>query len=111
MRVKESKNVELPKCLTTNYYFYHPGSSSGHRRRNEERVNNEAEEFFKELGFNIFENENLGFTATTTFKNQNIEVYFKYRESASIVYKTFKVYRDGVKSNLNTVKKILSNSL
>lgn len=105
--VTENNKIKLPKCLTTNYYFFHPASYSYKRRDNEERIIGEAEDFFKKVGFNVTESEHSGFTATTTFMEENVKVIFDYRESCRNIYKTFKVFKNGKKSNVRTIKGIV----
>lgn len=107
--VTKHKNIEIPKCLTTNYYFFHPASYSYKRRANEERIIGEAKDFFKEIGFNITQGEYSGFNATSTFQEEEVKVKFDYRESCRNIYKTFKVYKGEEKKDIRLIKKMLKS--
>lgn len=99
----QTPQIAIPSIFTANTYFYSPASTASGRRRNEERRISEATNFFKSLGFEVIEKSNsidaiLG----------EIEVSFSYSESCQNVYKSLSVYKKGKKSNITTLKKLLS---
>lgn len=96
-----------PKILTANTFYWRPGSSANQRRNNEKCKLKEVKEFLESLGFETTED-----SENVHGKKDNIEVHFHYSESCRNVYKRFKVFKDGKKSNIKTLRKlVLSGSL
>lgn len=91
--------TNLPQILTANTYYWSPASSAASRRRNEERRHAEVADFLTDLGFE--------FNGKTWTKGE-LEVNFEYSESCRNVYKHFQVWRNGKKSNITAIKKLLA---
>ena len=94
-----------PGVLTANCYFRKPAANAGQRRKNEQKQIEVVCDFFKSLGFDI---KTDGFSVCDA-KIGNIEVHFSYSESCKNVYKTFSVYKDGKKSNILTIRKLIKS--
>ncbi|WP_299823672.1 hypothetical protein [uncultured Pontibacter sp.] len=98
MNIQEQ--IQFPDILTANTFNWAAASNASTRRYNEKKRLDEVSSFFKEIGFQVHQD---GDSVTATI--DNLEVYFSYRESCKNVYKTFKVYRDGKKSNITVLRK------
>jgi hypothetical protein len=93
--------VTLPEIMTANTYFWSPGGSASMRRHNEDRRNNEVARFLESHGFTLIQPH--------TWRRAGVEVYFNYSEGCSHVYRTMKITRDGKKSNITAIIKLLSS--
>lgn len=96
--------ITIPSILTANCYFWTPGQRSHERIYNEKRHQDTVAEFFESIDFEV---ERLS-PQTMNAKKDGIEVQFHYYESTRNVYKSFTVYRDGKKSNISVIKKIVA---
>lgn len=98
--MNDTGQIEFPSILTANTFIWGSNTHAHGRRNNEHKRQMEVSSFFEELGFTVTLGEN---SVKATI--DNIEVYFSYRETCNNVYKTFKVYRDGNKSNITVLRK------
>ena len=85
MNTNTTADVQIPSILTANVYFWSPGGSASQRRRNEERRRAEIENFL---------------AAARVGELENVVVEWNYSESCKNVYRHFRVYRNGKKSNI-----------
>ncbi len=85
--------VSIPDILTANTYFWSPAGSASGRRSNEKRHNGEVERFIQ--------------ANRVALDAAGITIRFDYSESCSHVYRTFKVFRNGKKSNITAIYKAL----
>lgn len=92
----------LPSIFTANTYFWTPSSNASGRRRNEEKRQSEVAEFFKSIGFEV---NHIGDKVIAT--HGDIEAVFEYRETCGHVYKSLCVTRNGKRSNVSAIKKLL----
>ncbi len=105
----KKEKIELPRFLAKNTFYWESGTTSARRSFNEKLVLQEAISFFEAIGFKL----KLVFIDVKSIKgerqfdNQKIEIVFSYYESAQNVYKTFKIYRDGKKTNIRIIKKMI----
>jgi|ERR1044072_8806329 hypothetical protein len=93
----------MPDILTANTYFWHPSGSASGRRYNENKRVSEVREFFASLGFVVTDSSD-GIKAASG----EIEAYFSYSESCKNVYKRFEVYRNGKRSNITAIRKLIA---
>jgi hypothetical protein len=103
----KKKEVTIPNILTANTYFWSPCSRSGGRRLSEERRQAEVASFLESIGFEV-ERSGDNVNGEGYFEGiGSVEVSFYYYESCSNVYKTLQICRDGKRSNITTIKKIV----
>ena len=94
----------LPNILTANTYFWASSSTANGRRKNEERNISTVVSFFPELGFDVSHDND-----TVKATNGTINVRFHYSESCKNVYKSLEVTKNGKRSNITAIKKLLAN--
>lgn len=92
---------ELPTILTANTYFWSPAYSASQRRRNEDLRNGQVADFFRNIGFEVEQSNGV------RARSGKIEVTFSYSETCKNVYRHLSVYKDGKKSNVSAIKKLL----
>lgn len=101
--MKSENNTEIPYIFTVNTYFWKPSCNSRERRANELRRYSEAKSYFESWGFKYNGN-------TRMYELQNasnfIEVEFHYSESCNNIYKSLKIFKNGKKSNITTLKRL-----
>lgn len=98
----QPQKIEMPSILTANTLYWNSASGASNRRRNESRRQEEVYDFFKALGFDV---EYAGDHVRGELGGISFDFY--YSESCQNVYKSFTVYRDGKKSNISQIKKLL----
>lgn len=103
----KNEKKSLPEFLTQNYYFCKPATTSHKRKRNETAINDAAYNYFKSLGFDITADYD-GIRGVIKYKKDKIEIFFGYYESCRNVYRIFKVYKNGSKSNRKIIVKIVN---
>lgn len=96
-------NVSIPDIFTANTYFWSSGSSADQRRRSEERRQSEAANFFRTIGMEVSRSGN-----TVTAEGHGLEIEFHFSESCKNVYKTLSIYRNGKKSNISSLRKLIA---
>jgi hypothetical protein len=105
---------QLPTFLTKNYFKIPSNQKASKRREVEALIHEEALQFFQSLGFETFVN-NFTNEITCQMKHKSdsitdsIVVNFNYEESSKRIYRTFKVFKNGKKSNRKTIEKIMNN--
>ena len=95
-------NVSIPEIFTANCYFWTPSTNANGRRSNEERHQVVAEKFFNAIGLTTTRNGN-----SVNASGHGLDVSFSYNETCGNVYKSLEVYRDGKKSNITAIKKLV----
>jgi hypothetical protein len=101
---------QLPKFLTKNYFTVQSHQKALKRREVEEAIHQKALAFFEKLGFETFVNSITNEITCQMKNNSNtIVVKFHYEESAKRIYRKFKVFKNGKKSNRKTIEKIMNN--
>ncbi|NLT51945.1 MAG: hypothetical protein GXX85_13630 [Ignavibacteria bacterium] len=98
-----TNQISIPSILTANTYFWNSANSASSRRYCEEKRQNEVASFFSEIGFNVKRN---GDNVIAT--KEEVEVVFHYSESCKNVYKTLSITKNGKKSNITAIKKLLN---
>ena len=96
--------IEIPSILTANTFYWSPSNIASGRRRNEEKRQEEVSNFFKALGFEVQLSSDR---VIANLPSKKLEVIFEYSETCGHVYKSLSVYRDGKKSNITAIKKLL----
>lgn len=91
--------ISVPKVLTSNTFYWTPGGSAFSRRSNEQRHLAEVDTFLHSLGFT---DDGQG-----AYVKGDIAVLFSYRESCHHVYKHLRVWKDGRRSNITTLYKLM----
>lgn len=94
----------LPQILTANTYFWRSGSSASQRRSNEKRHTETVESFLRSNGFDI----TVSNGEDVIGERDGVKVHFSYRESCKNVYKHLKITRNGKRSNIRALKKLLA---
>lgn len=84
----------LSEIFTANTYFWTPGRNAATRRANEHRQHAKFQQWLAEFG--------------DMLAAAGIEVEFHYEESCRHVYKRVIVTRNGKRSNLSVVKRLLN---
>lgn len=92
----------LPTILTANTHLWQPATAATNRRISEERNLGIVEHFLRSIGFTT-----QRFTNTVHGSRDGIKVKFFYMESPTRVFKALSVSKDGKKSNITTLKKLL----
>jgi hypothetical protein len=101
---------QLPTFLTKNYFTVASHQKALKRREVEEAIHEEALQFFQSLGFETFVNNFTNeITCQMKYKSDSITVNFNYEESAKRIYRKFKVFKNGNKSNRKVIEKIMNN--
>jgi hypothetical protein len=101
---------QLPTFLTKNYFKIPSNQKASKRREVEDVIHEEALQFFQSLGFETFVNNFTNeITCQMKHKSDAITVNFNYEESSKRIYKTFKVFKNGKKSNRKVIEKIMNN--
>jgi hypothetical protein len=105
---------QLPTFLTKNYFKIASNQKASKRREVEEVIHEEALAFFESLGFETFVNNFTNeITGQMKYKSDaitdSIVVNFNYEESSKRIYRTFKVFKNGKKSNRKVIEKIMNN--
>ena len=95
--------IEIPSILTQNCFYRKPNSVASCRRRNEERRQDEVFNFLKRVGFEV---ERKGDSVRGRLNELYIE--FSYYETCGNVYKSLYIERNGKKSNISALKKLLA---
>lgn len=98
--------LELPAILEANTYYWKPASHAAKRRDNEQYRQTQVYDFLTGLGFTTEWNQSLDMVMG--YKDE-VEVLFVYRETCKNVYKSLKVLRNGKRSNITVLKKLLEN--
>lgn len=99
-----STTVEIPSILTAKTYFWSPAGNAAGRRSNEQRRLAEVENFLTSAGFANVSNDG----ETVTGERDEIVVKFSYRESCHNIYKHLEILRDGKRSNITAIKKLMA---
>lgn len=92
----------MPAILTANTFFYKPATSADNRRRNELQTQKLVADFFSELGFEVELSDCL-----VNARKDDLQVSFTYEESAKNIYKSLSIYKNGKRSNITAIKKLL----
>ena len=101
---------QLPTFLTKNYFTVASNQKASKRREVEALIHEEALQFFQLLGFEIFINNfSNEITGQMKHNSDSITVKFNYEESSKRIYRTFKVFKNGKKSNRKVIEKIMNN--
>jgi hypothetical protein len=116
MKTEETTTVkqQLPTFLIKNYFKIPSHQKASKRREVEEVIHQKALVFFESLGFETFVN-NFTNEITCQMKHKSdaitdsIVVNFNYEESSKRIYRTFKVFKNGKKSNRKVIEKIMNN--
>jgi hypothetical protein len=103
MLQEQTNTVDLPSILIAKTYFWSPALQAYSRRKNEERRQAEVAAFFEFLGFEVRREDDHVYA-----EKDNITIDFFYRESCKNIYKRVDIRRDGKKSNITLIKKLLS---
>jgi hypothetical protein len=107
---KTEQVKQLPTFLTKNYFTVASNQKASKRREVEDVIHQKALVFFEKLGFETFVNK-ITNEITCQMKNNSdtITVKFNYEESSKRIYRTFKVFKNGKKSNRKVIEKIMNN--
>jgi hypothetical protein len=105
---------QLPTFLTKNYFTVQSNQKASKRREVEDVIHQKALVFFESLGFETFVNKITNeITCQMKHKSDSITdsivVNFNYEESSKRIYRTFKVFKNGKKSNRKVIEKIMNN--
>jgi len=92
----------IPEILTANTYYWSANSSADGRRRAEEKRQSQVASFFQSIGFQVNRNGD-----NVIAEKDGICAEFHYSESCKNVYKTFSVTRNGKRSNITAIRKML----
>lgn len=103
-----TQKVSFPEIFTANTHFWSSSSSDSVRRSNEERRQKEVANFLESLGFYIAREGNYVDAIGDFDGIGKVQVTFYYYESCRHVYKSVRVYRNGKKSDVSTIKEIAS---
>lgn len=95
------KNIIEPSILTANTYFWNSANNASSRINNEKKHKHTVENFLKQIGFVIIENDEKVFA-----KLKELEVKFYYSESCKNVYKSLEIWKNGKKSNITSLRKL-----
>jgi len=95
--------MKEPAILTANTYFFKPAHSAQARRKSEQKIIAEVTNYLEVNNFKIVEKTD----AKVAAYKEKVEVVFYYNETANNVYKAFQVYKEGKRSNITTVRKLL----
>lgn len=95
--------LEIPAILTVNTYFWRPGGSASSRRYNEKRHLQAVADFFQALGFD----EVWHTSVVVEGSGHGLHVRFEYSESCKNVYKRLTVEKNGKRSNISAIKKLV----
>ena len=98
------KQVNIPYIVTANTYFWAPGAAAGIRRSNEDCRKREVARWLESIGFDVREKDIDTIKGVLKDDHGVVEVEFHYSESARNVYKHFRVWRNGGKSNIKGLK-------
>ena len=94
--------IEIPTIFTANTYFWGSNSGANSRRNAENRRQDEAANFFTAIGMEVSRSGD-----TVTAEGHNLFIEFSYSESCKNVYKTLRIYRNGKKSNISSLRKLI----
>jgi hypothetical protein len=101
---------QLPTFLIKNYFKIPSHQKALKRREVEEAIHQKALAFFQSLGFETFVNKITNeITCQIKHNSDTITVKFHYEESAKRIYRKFKVFKNGNKSNRKVIEKIMNN--
>jgi len=100
-------SIKIPSILETNTFFFNSATSASHRRWRENSVQLEVITFLYNLGFliDITKSNNDNFWA----EKDDMRIHFFYYESARNIYKGFKVWVGGKKSNIRAFRKVVDS--
>jgi hypothetical protein len=88
--------------MTANTYFWSSSGSASSRRSNEQKRLDEVKAFLVNNGFVTAEEGN-----SVTGERDGLTVAFSYSESCRNVYKHLTITRNGKRSNITALKKLL----
>jgi hypothetical protein len=107
---KTEQVKQLPTFITKNYFKIPSNQKASKRREVEDVIHQKALLFFEKLGFETFVNKITNeITGQIKHNSDTIVVKFNYEESSKRIYKTFKVLKNGNKSNRKVIEKIMNN--